>query len=138
MELETPVLGLDRFRLPLLMQIPFCNGTGVAIPDAGCFGNTYAEVQVAHSGGTAIGTDIFLESIGITIDHTWSGDITAEVVSPNGTTVRLTSGNGGGGDDYRNAPINCGAVDRYIPSWSSYGYYSRFCTIHRRSLGKLV
>lgn len=108
----SPWIGPITFTTPYAN--PFCTGTGLAIPDNGCGSSTFAELAVVHSGGTAIGTDIFLEGTSITIDHTWSGDLDIYLVSPAGTSVTLSEGNGGSTDDYGDAPINCGSIDPTI------------------------
>ena len=46
--------------------------------------------------------DLAVLDVNVTIDivHTWISDLTISLQSPGGTTVVLTSGNGGNGDDY--------------------------------------
>ena len=93
---------------------PYCDGTGISIPDNGC-GSDELEVLInVTSTGTALGTDVFLDEVGITIDHTWDSDLTITLESPTGTSLLLSDGNGGTGDDYGDpSGVACPSVTDY-------------------------
>ncbi len=65
----------------------------------GPFGNAVALPPV--NGSTTIGTGYLIDNVTIDLFHTFDGDLNITLIAPDGiTTVDLTSGNGGGGDDY--------------------------------------
>jgi len=67
--------------------------TPIAIPDNDSEGaNSSISVTVPS----------LIEDVNVTlnISHTWDADLTAVLTSPAGTSVELTSGNGGSGDNY--------------------------------------
>lgn len=74
------------------------SGLGDTIPDDG----TIIEFEIAVSGlPTTIDTTSFgLEKVCMNILHTWDSDLDVSLVAPDGTTVLLTSANGGDGDNY--------------------------------------
>lgn len=47
-----------------------------------------------------VGTSAEIESVEMTILHTWTGDLDISLVSPSGTELLLSSNNGGSGDNY--------------------------------------
>lgn len=72
------------------------NSTTGNIPDSGpqtCFDVTVSGI------GNLDGTTIGITEICLDITHTWTGDLDIFLVSPSGTTVELTTDNGGSGDD---------------------------------------
>ncbi|MDB4656099.1 proprotein convertase P-domain-containing protein, partial [Flavobacteriales bacterium] len=84
-----------------LYENPFCDVDGVAIPDNGCGSSTYLEQPVLVSGITGLlGTDVIVNKCVINIAHTWDSDLDIILVSPAGTEVDLSLGNGGLGDNY--------------------------------------
>ncbi|MFI5219381.1 MAG: PKD domain-containing protein [Bacteroidia bacterium] len=63
-------------------------GLSVAIPDGDTLG--IDDVQaVAGVTGTTLGTDVFLQSVCLTITHTWVGDLRIILTAPNGAQVEL-------------------------------------------------
>ncbi|MBK8847607.1 MAG: CotH kinase family protein [Bacteroidetes bacterium] len=74
------------------------SGSGDTIPDDG----TLIEFEITVSGlPTTIDTTNFgLEKVCFNILHTWDSDLDVTLVAPDGTTVLLTSGNGGDGDNF--------------------------------------
>lgn len=63
------------------------SGSPVSIPDDDSNGETIT--QGASGLPSTLGTDVFLESVCLDIDHTWVGDLIVTIMSPNGTTVTL-------------------------------------------------
>jgi len=76
------------------------SGSGGQIPDDG----TSIDFIINVSGLTSpLDTINFgLEQVCINATHTWDSDLEISLVAPDGTTVLLTSGNGGSDDDYTN------------------------------------
>ena len=63
-------------------------GLSVAIPDGDTLG--IDDVQaVSGVGGTALGTDVFLNGVCLNITHTWVGDLRIILTAPNGAQVEL-------------------------------------------------
>lgn len=79
-------------------------GTGDTIPDDG----TGIDFIITVSGlPNTIDTSNFgLETVCINLTHTWDSDLDITLIAPDGTQALLTSGNGGGGDDYSNTCFN--------------------------------
>lgn len=79
---------------------PFCIPGGVPIPGNAC-GVDELEQEVLVSGivGT-LGNEVILNKVSLNIVHTWDGDLTITLISPTGTEVVLSDGNGGSGDNY--------------------------------------
>ena len=68
----------------------------VHIPDGGCI-----DIPINVSGiGTQLGTDVLLSDFRFIVKHTWDGDISATLRSPNGVNVSLAYNNGGNGDNF--------------------------------------
>lgn len=76
---------------------PFVQMTPVATVDLGT-----AQSTVNVSGAGTYLTDLDATTF---ITHTWSSDLIVELTSPQGTTVVLTSGNGGSNDDVYNGTV---------------------------------
>jgi subtilisin-like proprotein convertase family protein len=84
------------------------SGTGGLVPDDG----TTIEFPITVSGLTpsTIDTSTFgLETVCITMTHTYDSDIDMRLVAPDGTVVLLASGVGGSDDDFMNTCFNMGA-----------------------------
>ena len=100
------------------VEIPFTNPTlcqlGESIPDDNCdVTNEYA-IQVTGLAASQLGTDVDLRSVDLIIEHTWAADLDISLISPSGTTVELSSDNGGAGDNYGDpADTNCNSVTSF-------------------------
>ena len=77
------------------------SGTGGNVPD---YPNTATfSINVSGLNPSTIDTSNFgLEQVCINANHTWDADLEISVIAPDGTTIVLTSGNGGSGDNYTN------------------------------------
>ena len=64
---------------------------------------------VAESG--IIGTDFEIDNVDIDITHTFDGDLVINLVSPEGTSLLLSDGNGGAGDNYTDTVFQDGGDD---------------------------
>ena len=62
-------------------------------------GNTTSVAVV--SGVGALGACLQIDNVTIDLEHTWVGDIALFLISPSGTVLELSSGNGGSGDNYQ-------------------------------------
>lgn len=69
-------------------------------PDGSCNSDNEFAIPVTGLGGSQLGTDIELKNVDLIIDHTWTSDLDITLIAPNGTSVLLSSDNGGNGDDY--------------------------------------
>jgi uncharacterized repeat protein (TIGR01451 family) len=72
--------------------INFNNTTVTAIPD-----NSTVDIPIAVSGITGSVGDVILS---LHLTHTFTSDLILSLLSPDGTIVELSSGNGGSGDNY--------------------------------------
>ena len=68
------------------------DGDGTVITDSGPVVPVDATVALV---GAIVDIDVTVD-----ISHTWAGDVVLDLVSPAGTVVSLTAGNGGSADDY--------------------------------------
>lgn len=59
-------------------------------------------IQVNNAPAGAMGLQVYLKEVHLTIRHTWTGDLDILLVAPNGRSAYLTSDNGGGDDNYGN------------------------------------
>ena len=85
--IETTVINLE--------CLPSTNDTNFPVgPNAG----TVTESTIAVASSTIV-NDV---NVTVNINHTWDGDIAISLIAPDGTTVDLSSGNGGSGDNYTN------------------------------------
>lgn len=63
-----------------------------------------------------IGTNFEIESIDFDITHTWTGDVTITLTSPDGTDLNLASFNGGTGDNYTDTVFQDGGANINLAS----------------------
>lgn len=69
--------------------------TPLAIPD----NNANGASSIINIATTSLITDV---NVTVNISHTWDDDLTMTLIAPDGTSVVLSSGNGGSGNDYTN------------------------------------
>ncbi|MFT5863808.1 MAG: subtilisin-like proprotein convertase family protein [Flavobacteriales bacterium] len=87
-------------------------GLPSSIPAAGtggsaCTDPTISTVTVTEMG--LIGTDFDVDNVEINLTHTWNSDLEITLISPSGTSLDLSSDNGGSGDNYTNTVFQDGA-----------------------------
>jgi subtilisin-like proprotein convertase family protein len=80
------------FELRPVTQVTICNSTPINIPDNNPTG-IVSTLLVGTGGGIS---DVHCA---VNITHTWKGDLTIDLVSPNGTSVRLHNRTGGSTDN---------------------------------------
>ncbi|UII80488.1 proprotein convertase P-domain-containing protein [Flagellimonas sp. CMM7] len=98
----------------------------VTIPD----NNATGVSRTVNFSTTSTVTDV---NVTVDITHPWDSDLTINITSPLGTTVLLSSGNGGNGDDYTNTvfddaggtPITSGSAP-FTGTFSPEGNLSDF------------
>jgi len=94
------VLLLSLFPASLLSAQTF-TGSGGLIPDNG--NSIDFTINVSGLSPATIDTSTFgLETVCIDLTHTYDSDLDISLVAPDGTSVTLTSGNGGNGQNYTN------------------------------------
>ena len=90
---ENTVVGGVNFTLYPYVTQDYCASPALAIPDNNATGIT-CPVQVTESGELA-GIEVYVD-----ITHPYIGDLTVELISPQGTVIRLHNrGQGGAADD---------------------------------------
>jgi subtilisin-like proprotein convertase family protein len=84
------------------------NGSGLPLPipltgtgGFPCLGGPTASSANVPLTGTVNG-DFFIDNVTISLTHTWNSDLAITLVSPSGTTLNLSDGNGGTSDNYIN------------------------------------
>ncbi|MBL4654777.1 MAG: proprotein convertase P-domain-containing protein, partial [Bacteroidia bacterium] len=123
---------------------------GAGVDDTLCFGQTkvlqgsYSLETVGTSNTTVVGTSTgpiadnsstsYTQTVGVTgtlnevcvdITHTWDADVTIRIVDPCGNSVELTSGNGGGANDYSVTCFNDSAAVNIVSGTPPFnGTYS--------------
>ncbi|MEZ4777771.1 MAG: proprotein convertase P-domain-containing protein [Flavobacteriaceae bacterium] len=89
------------FADPLNSDFTECGPSGLPIPATGTSGNMDPSPAVVTTVGT-VGVDYAIERVDLDLNHTFDGDLLISLTSPNGLVLDLSSGNGGGGDNYTN------------------------------------
>ena len=72
-------------------------GLDLPIPNDDCH---VFELEVSNQAGTALGTDVTLDRVGLIVEHEWDSDLDMHLIAPDGTRVRLAADNGSGQDNY--------------------------------------
>ena len=99
-------------------------GTG-AIPDNDCPVLTPFDNAVAITGSVGAGDGEYtIDNMNMTINHTWNSDLNVFLVSPSGTALEITTGNGGSSDGYLDTTFIDGAPSITTGSWPFTGDYS--------------
>jgi subtilisin-like proprotein convertase family protein len=81
-------------------------GTG----NSACNDPTISPAAVTATGNIGTGPgDYTLDTVEINLTHTWVSDLDITLISPSGTTLDLSSDNGGSGDNYTNTVFMDGA-----------------------------
>lgn len=98
--------------------IPLTNPTACQLnlpfPDGSCTSDNEFTISVTGVAGSQLGADVELISVDLIIEHTWTADLDISLIAPNGTSVLLSSDNGGNGDDYGDpADPSCQAVTSF-------------------------
>ncbi len=64
--------------------------------------------------GIPDGVEIKHIAVNLNVDHTWDADLDISLIDPQGTTIDLSSDNGGPGDNYTNTTFDDGATNAPI------------------------
>lgn len=110
---STDVTFITRLDNPSSCQL------GLPIPDDDC---QHYFIEVSGVGGTALGGDVYLDQVLLTIFHEWADDLDITLISPSGAEVELTSDNGDGETHYGDPnDLTCSMNARFINSLSASG-----------------
>ncbi|WP_044086225.1 proprotein convertase P-domain-containing protein, partial [Lewinella cohaerens] len=91
--LALPILGISQ-----TTQTFSGAGLPAAVPSTGTSGTTVVTTNVTLNG--VIGTNASVDEVAINLTHTFDGDLDISLISPAGTVMLLSGGNGGAADDY--------------------------------------
>jgi subtilisin-like proprotein convertase family protein len=106
------------FALPTSLFSQTFTGTGGAINDVAT--NDFM-LNVSGLNPANIDTATFgLEQICINLTHTYDGDLDIRIIAPDGTNIPLSTGNGGGGQDYTNTCFNTTAASSITAGSAPY------------------
>ncbi len=85
---------------------------GLRVPDEQCLD---FQIWVGNAAGTAMGTDVYLLAVRLTMRHTWDDDVDMSLMSPDGVWVDLSSDNGGNEENYGTpSDPNCQNVTVFV------------------------
>lgn len=94
------------------------SGTGAPIPDDGT--SILYPIEVSGLPDVIDTTTFGLESVCINLTHTWDSDLDIRLIAPDGTTVLLTTGNGGDGDGYVNTCFTYTASENIASGYAPF------------------
>lgn len=102
------------------------SGCNVHLPiyDNSCNVNHQFRINADLVPGHVMGVDVQLKEVRLIVFHEWDADLEIRLTSPSGTSVVLSSDNGGGNDHYGNP--NNGFCDEYTAFLSPASEH--FCT----------
>jgi subtilisin-like proprotein convertase family protein len=88
-----------------------CGPNGLLIPATGSGPGAMnpSAAPVAQAG--TIGTNYFIDSVDLSLNHTFDGDLDISLTSPMGTVLQLSNDNGGSGDNYINTVFQDGGAN---------------------------
>ena len=72
--------------------------TILPIPDNACERGNMFEIMVDSAPGVSLGSDVYLSALKLGVEHLWLADLDISLTSPQGSTVVISSDNGGSGD----------------------------------------
>lgn len=110
------ILGILGIAISISASAQTFNGTGGTIPDDG----NDLQIPLQVSGLPNLTSTFGFETACIDITHTWISDLDVFLIAPDGSTVDLTSGNGGDTDFYTQTCFNQGAENSIIQGSSPY------------------
>jgi len=99
---------------PVLTNPSAC-GLALPINDNNCDATHLFEIVVTNAPGNALGTNVFLKEVHLTIAHQWDADLDMRLISPNGVAVELSTDNGSGNDNYGDpADLFCNTFTTFV------------------------
>jgi subtilisin-like proprotein convertase family protein len=98
--------------------IPLLNPTNcqlnMSFPDVSCNSSNEFPILVTGVDATQLGSDVELKNVDVIIEHTWVNDIDMSLIAPSGTSIILSTDNGGDGDNYGDpTDVNCQSVTSF-------------------------
>ncbi len=97
---------LTAVTLPSLASLP---GSGSASPGLSIPDNNSTGVSSGIAVQSCLNANQ-ITSVTVNITHTWDGDLTLTLIAPNGSSVILSQGNGGSGDNYTGTVFTTGGT----------------------------
>jgi len=94
---------------PVITDFTECGPTGQIIDGPDNNDPVNSAASITESG--ILGTDLIIDNVEIDISHTFDGDLEVTLISPAGTSLALTTGNGGAGVDYTGTVFQDGGDD---------------------------
>jgi subtilisin-like proprotein convertase family protein len=94
---STPLAGSTATTALCSSTSTLTNSTNYAVPDDNAIGGS-SIINVSSSCGTAAE----IVSVKVNINHLWVQDLDISLIAPNGSTINLSSDNGGSGSNYIN------------------------------------
>ena len=82
-----------------ITQLSGTNGCGLDLPVPNDACHPF-ELIVTNAPGSALGTDVTLDRVGLIVEHEWAADLDIYLQAPDGTRVRLAADNGSGQNNY--------------------------------------
>ena len=80
-----------------------------------------ANTSVLGTGPIGAGQSFLIDNVTIDITHTFDGDLDITLISPSGTTLDLSSDNGGAGDNYTNTVFSdSGTMTAQFPATAPF------------------
>lgn len=98
----------------------------LALADTSCAPATNQfEISVANAPGSQLGTDVFLKSVRLIVQHSWLDDLSIALTAPDGTRLVLVDSLGTGEDNLGN-PLSstCGEWTEFSAQCGSVSIYS--------------
>ncbi len=104
----------ESFMTNTVLSNPSACQLGLPIADNSCTVANRFPINVTGVAGTQLGTNVTLTNVKLTIAHTWDADLDIRLISPDNTTVELSTDNGSSGDNYGNpADATCTSVTNF-------------------------
>ena len=98
----------------------FLYSGNAAIPDFSGSPGVLSQTLNVSGINNQLGANATLTDVCININHTWVGDLTIQLTSPQGTVYELSSNNGGSGDNYSNTCFNMSALTPITSGFPSF------------------
>lgn len=82
----------------------------IVIPD-----NTPAGISTTLPVSLPAGASVTSMNVNFNINHTWDGDVSINLIAPNGASLNLVNNRGGSGDDFINTTVSSTGTTTFAP-----------------------